>query len=85
MERGEKVCCCVGPWARLQITGWFWARKSVGIGSDWDLRRSDLAERAELHPNYLGRVERGEEHVSVASLRSIAKALGVRVRDLIQF
>jgi XRE family transcriptional regulator, regulator of sulfur utilization len=42
-----------------------------------------LAEKAELHPNYLGRVERGEEDVSVASLRRIARALGVRVRDLV--
>jgi XRE family transcriptional regulator, regulator of sulfur utilization len=43
-----------------------------------------LAERADLHPNYLGRVERGEETVSLASLRHIAKALGVRVRDLVR-
>jgi XRE family transcriptional regulator, regulator of sulfur utilization len=42
-----------------------------------------LAEKAELHPNYLGRVERGEEDVSVASQRRIARALGVRVRDLV--
>ncbi len=42
-----------------------------------------LAERAELHPNYLGRVERGEEYASITSLRKIAKALGVRVRDLV--
>jgi transcriptional regulator with XRE-family HTH domain len=42
-----------------------------------------LAERAELHPNYLGWVERGEEYISLASLRSIAKALDVRVRDLV--
>ena len=42
-----------------------------------------LAEKAELHPNYLGRVERGEETVSLASLRNIARALGVRVRDLV--
>jgi transcriptional regulator with XRE-family HTH domain len=43
-----------------------------------------LAEKANLHPNYFGRVERGEEHVSLASLRRVAKALGVRVRDLVK-
>ena len=47
------------------------------------LTQEKLAERAELHPNYLGRVERGEEHVSVASLRRIGQALSVRVRDLV--
>jgi transcriptional regulator with XRE-family HTH domain len=43
-----------------------------------------LAEKADLHPNFFGRVERGEEHISLASLRRIAKALGVRVRDLVR-
>jgi DNA-binding XRE family transcriptional regulator len=42
-----------------------------------------LAEKADLHPNYLGRVERGEEHISVAALRRIAQALKIRVRDLV--
>jgi transcriptional regulator with XRE-family HTH domain len=41
-----------------------------------------LAEKADLHPNYLGRVERGEEHVSVSALIRIAKALHIRVREL---
>ena len=41
-----------------------------------------LAEKAGLHPNYLGRVERGEESASVAALLRIAKALKVRVREL---
>ncbi|HEV2327695.1 MAG TPA: helix-turn-helix transcriptional regulator [Verrucomicrobiae bacterium] len=48
----------------------------------WSLER--LSEKADLHPNYLGRVERGEEHVSLIALRRIAKALGVRVRDLVR-
>jgi transcriptional regulator with XRE-family HTH domain len=43
-----------------------------------------LAEKSELHPNYLGRVERGEEHVSLAALRRIANALHVRVCDLVK-
>lgn len=41
-----------------------------------------LAEKANLHPNYLGRVERGEEHVSVSALIRIAKALRIPVSRL---
>jgi transcriptional regulator with XRE-family HTH domain len=41
------------------------------------LSQEVLAEKASLHPNYFGRVERGEETVSLVSLRRIAKALGV--------
>ncbi len=47
------------------------------------LTQEAVAEKAELHPNYFGRVERGEEHVSLKALRQIARALGVRVRDLV--
>lgn len=47
------------------------------------LSQERLSEKAELHPNYIGRVERGEEHVSLIALRRIAKALGVRVRVLV--
>jgi len=43
-----------------------------------------LAEKASLHPNYLGRVERGEEHVSLAALRRIARAVNVRVAQLVK-
>jgi transcriptional regulator with XRE-family HTH domain len=43
-----------------------------------------LAEKAELHPNYMGRVERGEEHISLAALRRIAGALKVRVAELVK-
>jgi transcriptional regulator with XRE-family HTH domain len=49
---------------------------------DWSQER--LAEKADLHPNYVGRVERGEEHVSLIALRRIAKALDVRVRTLVR-
>ncbi len=43
-----------------------------------------LAEAADLHPVYLGRVERGEENISLASLWRLANALKVRVRDLVE-
>jgi len=42
-----------------------------------------LAEKADLHPVYLGQVERGEQVASVHALVRIAKALGVRLRDLV--
>jgi transcriptional regulator with XRE-family HTH domain len=47
------------------------------------LSQERLSEKANLHPNYIGRVERGEEHVSLIALRRIAKALGIRVRVLV--
>jgi transcriptional regulator with XRE-family HTH domain len=43
-----------------------------------------LAEKADLTPNYIGLVERGEEQISLPSLELIAQALGVRVRDLVK-
>ena len=42
-----------------------------------------LAEKADLHPNYLGRVERGEEYISLSALLRVAKALHVSVQDLV--
>ena len=48
------------------------------------LTQEKLAEKAELHPNYLGRVERGEETASVVSLRRIAKAVGVSLSELVR-
>ena len=47
------------------------------------LSQEKLAEKADLHPVYVGELERGEESASVFALMRIAKALGVRVRDLV--
>ena len=48
-----------------------------------DLTQEELAEKADLHPVYVGELERGEQTVSVYALMKLAKALGVRVRDLV--
>ena len=53
-------------------------RKSAG------LTQERLAEKADLHPNFFGRVERGEEHVSLTALIRIARALKVDVADLVR-
>ena len=43
-----------------------------------------LAEKAELHPVYMGKVERGEQWISLHALLRVAKALGVRGHDLLR-
>jgi XRE family transcriptional regulator, regulator of sulfur utilization len=52
-------------------------RKTAGLSQE------KLAEKADLHPVYIGELERGEEAASVHALLRIAKALRVRVRDLV--
>jgi XRE family transcriptional regulator, regulator of sulfur utilization len=52
-------------------------RKRAGLSQE------ELAKRAELHPNYIGEIERGKYSISLDPLLRIAKALGVRVRDLV--
>lgn len=42
-----------------------------------------LAEKADLHHNFIGEVERGNMEISLGSLLKIAKALRVRVSDLV--
>lgn len=47
------------------------------------LSQERLAEKAEVHPVYLGKIERGEQWISLHALLRIAAALRVRVRDLV--
>ena len=42
------------------------------------LSQEALAEKADIHPNYVGRIERGECAASLEVILKIAKALGVR-------
>jgi transcriptional regulator with XRE-family HTH domain len=48
-----------------------------------DLSQEKLAELADLSRNYIGELERGETNVSIEALVRVAKALRVRVRDLV--
>ena len=47
------------------------------------LTQERLAERANLHHNFIGEVERGNMECSLTSRVKISKALGVRVKDLV--
>jgi transcriptional regulator with XRE-family HTH domain len=52
-------------------------RKQVGMSQE------ELAEKASLHPVYIGKVERGEQWISLHALLRVAKALKVKVGDLV--
>ena len=46
--------------------------------------QEELAERAGLHRNYFGGVERGERNVALENIVKLASALSVRTRDLFE-
>jgi transcriptional regulator with XRE-family HTH domain len=48
-----------------------------------NLSQERLAEKAELHPVYLGKIERGEKWISLHALLRIADALRVQVAELV--
>ena len=47
------------------------------------LSQEKLAERADVHRNYIGLIERGEQNITIESLVKIAKALKCKVMDLV--
>lgn len=47
------------------------------------MTQEQLGELADLNPKYIGEVERMEKTISVDSLARIAKALKVRLNDLL--
>jgi ribosome-binding protein aMBF1 (putative translation factor) len=49
-----------------------------------DLTQEELADRAGLHPNYIGRIERGESNVGVKALFKLARGLGVSPAALLE-
>jgi transcriptional regulator with XRE-family HTH domain len=46
--------------------------------------QEELAERANLHRNYVGGVERGERNVGLENIVKLARALSVRTKDLFE-
>ena len=48
------------------------------------MTQEQLGELADLNPKYIGEVERMEKTISIDSLARIAKALKVRLPDLVR-
>lgn len=46
------------------------------------LTQETVAERSDLHPNYIGSVERGERNISICNIAQIAFALEISLSEL---
>ena len=53
------------------------------IRRELELTQEKVAELAELHPNYISSVERGERNISINNIAKIAFALGVGMEALV--
>ena len=47
-----------------------------------NLTQEKLAEITDLHPTYIGRVERGERNLSLKNIEVFANAFGVPIEEL---
>lgn len=55
-----------------------------GLREQRGYSQEELAERADLHRNYIGGVERGERNVGLENIVKLARALSVRTKDLFE-
>lgn len=47
-----------------------------------DISQEELAERAELHRNYISGIERGTRNPSLKNIKKLAKALDISISSL---
>ncbi len=64
------------------------SRKELGeklrrVREQSGLTQAEVAEKADLHPNYYARIERGEENPSFEKLQGIMKVLKIKSLDLL--
>ena len=54
--------------------------RELRVEQGWS--QEQLGERADLHRNYIGGVERGERNISLLNIEKMATAFGVQISDL---
>lgn len=55
------------------------------IRKEKGLSQEQLAERAGLHNNYVGQVERGEKNLTIETLEKIVSGLDISLEELFRF
>lgn len=60
-------------------------KKVREIREEQKLTQFNLAYDADLSKNQIGRVERGENRLSIIAIIKIAKALGVHISELLDY
>ncbi|MES2216504.1 MAG: helix-turn-helix transcriptional regulator [Patescibacteria group bacterium] len=63
----------------------FIGKKVRALREKLGLSQEQLGQKATVHRTYVGMIERGEKNITIYNLRKFAGALGVKVRDLIDF
>jgi len=49
------------------------------------ISQEKLGALAGVHRTYIGMIERAEKNITLANMEKIAKALGIRIKDLVDF
>lgn len=44
-----------------------------------------LGQLAKVHRTYIGMIERGEKNITLLNIEKVAKALNLRIRELVDF
>ncbi len=62
------------------------ARKAFGLRvrmrrHELEITQEELAEKADLHPTYVGSVERGERNIALENIIALAHALNCSPKD----
>jgi transcriptional regulator with XRE-family HTH domain len=48
------------------------------------LSQEELASRAGVHRTYIGMIERAEKNITLENIEKVAKALGIRIKNLFE-
>lgn len=59
------------------------ANKLTQDRENWKLTLKDQAERLKISPGTLSRLEQGKDDVTLKTVRRIARALGVSVKEIV--
>ena len=54
------------------------------IRNEKGFSQEELAHKADLHRTYIGMIERAEKNITLVNIEKIAKALEVKIEDLLK-